>query len=240
MKKLIRAIVITLVLSLFLTGCGQLGLNKGKDLASGGVLVLKVNPEIAIEYDENGIVTGVTARNNDAIEIINSCEGLIGQETRDAITALVSAIGEAGYFVEEVEGEYRQIVLEIESGSQIPSDTFIDEVIDAIKNTVKNNDWKVSLDLENESDYDMSDYVDSDYDDTDYDDSDYDDDTDYDDSDYDDDDTDYDDSDYDDVDTDYEDSNYDDADTDYDDSDYDDVDSDYEDNSDYDDSDYNN
>ena len=237
-----------LILSLCLTGCGLLGLNKGQEITKGGVLVLKVNPEIAVEYDEEGIVTGVTARNNDAIAIIDSCDGLIGKETREAVSDLVKAIGDAGYFVEEVEGEYRKIVLEIESGSQIPNDTFIEELVTAIKNAAKNNDWKVKLDIEHESDYGLSDYKDSDYDDdTDYDDTDYDNDTDYDDTDYDKD------TDYDDVDTDYDnDSGYDnntdydndsdyDNDTDYDnDSDYDnDTDyTDYDSNSDYDDSDY--
>ncbi|MGI6607443.1 MAG: anti-sigma-I factor RsgI family protein [Erysipelotrichaceae bacterium] len=227
MKKTIRAIIMALIVSLCLTGCNQLGLNKGNEITEGGVLVLKVNPEIAVEYDEKGIVTGVTARNNDAIKILDSCEGLIGLETREAVANLVNAIGAAGYFVEEVEGEYRKIVLEIESGSQIPSDTFIQELVDAVKNAAKNNDWNVRLDIENESDYGLSDYKDSDYeDDTDYDgvDTDYENDTDYEDnndSDYDNDsnynsntstknsssssDTDY--SDYDD--SDYDDSDYD-------------------------------
>lgn len=231
MKKAIRAIIMALIVSLCLTGCGQLGLNKNKDITKGGVLVLKVNPEIAVEYDEKGVVTGLTARNNDAMEILNSVDGLIGLEAREAISTLVKAIGDAGYFVEEVEGEYRKIVLEIESGSQIPSDGFIDEVVDAIKNAAKDNKWNVRLDVENESDYGLSDYEDSDYDeDTDYDgvDTDYDEDTDYDN-----------DTDYDDVDTDY-DSNTDyNQNTDYDsNTDYD-QNTDYDSNSDYDDSDYN-
>ncbi len=52
----------------------------------GGVLIIKVNPEIAVEYDKDGIVTAVTARNNEAIAIINQCEGLIGSKTRDAVS----------------------------------------------------------------------------------------------------------------------------------------------------------
>ena len=43
----------------------------------GGVLIIKVNPEIAVEYDKDGIVTAVTARNNEAIAIINQCEACL-------------------------------------------------------------------------------------------------------------------------------------------------------------------
>lgn len=41
------------------------------ELVSGGVLCLKVNPEIAISYDDQGLVTGVTARNDDAKAILD-------------------------------------------------------------------------------------------------------------------------------------------------------------------------
>lgn len=210
MKKSIIAIMMALVMSLAcLTGCGQsAAANNGTELASGGVLVLSVNPEIAVEYDENGLVTGVSARNDDAMDIISNCKGLIGKETREAVTALVSAIGEAGYFVEEIEGERRQITIEIETGSKLPHDAFLDEVVSDVRDCVNENNWNVPMDVENESDYGITDYVDTDYGPdndgvTDYDDTDYgpnnDGVTDYDDTDYgpnNDGVTDYDDTDY--------------------------------------------
>ena len=210
MKKSIIAIMMALVMSLAcLTGCGQsAAANNGTELASGGVLVLSVNPEIAVEYDENGLVTGVSARNDDAMDIISNCKGLIGKETREAVTALVSAIGEAGYFVEEIEGERRQITIEIEAGSKLPHDAFLDEVVSDVRDCVNENNWNVPMDVENESDYGITDYVDTDYGPnndgvTDYDDTDYGPDndgvTDYDDTDYgpnNDGVTDYDDTDY--------------------------------------------
>ncbi len=164
-KKSIIATLLALVISLAcLTGCGQSATtNNGTELASGGVLVLSVNPEIAVEYDENGLVTGVSARNDDALDIISSCKGLIGQETREAVTTLVSAIGEAGYFVEEIEGERRQITIEIEAGSKVPHDAFLDEVVSDVRDCVNANNWNVPMDVENESDYGITDYVDTDY-----------------------------------------------------------------------------
>ncbi|MBQ3105793.1 MAG: hypothetical protein IJC59_08055 [Lachnospiraceae bacterium] len=113
----------------------------GSELAMGGVLLLSVNPEIAIEYDASGLVIGVTARNDDAIAIISGCEGLIGKQTRTVVSQLVTAIGEAGYFVEEVEGEGRQITIEIEDGSALPSQSFLNDVVVDVQTTVSSRDW---------------------------------------------------------------------------------------------------
>ena len=223
MKKSILAIAMALVLILTgLTGCGQAAsqaASTGKDakLASAGVLVLKVNPEIAIEYDEKGAVTAITARNGDAMAIIDGCEDLIGQETRAVVTKLVTAIGKAGYFVEEVEGEHRQITLEIETGSMLPHDKFLDEIISDVRDSVKTNKWDVPIDVENDDDDD-----DDDMDDVNDDDDDDDDMDDVDDNDDDDDDDDMDDVD-DDDDDDMDDVDDDDDD---DDDDMDDVDDD--------------
>ena len=240
MKKLISAISCMLVLMLCLTACSQptAGADTGISLRSGGTLVLRVNPEIAVEYDENGLVTGVVARNEDAIAVIDDCTGLIGGNVRDAVTQLVAAIGTAGYFIEEVEGEGRQITLEIEAGSSIPHDEFLDELVSDIRAYVSENHWDAPLVVEGESAYGVTDYDDTDYGPnndgvTDYDDTDYgpnnDGVTDYDDTDYgpnNDGVTDYDDTDYgpnNDGVTDYDDTDYgpsNDGVTDYDDTDY--------------------
>ena len=166
MKKMIAATMTALIMSLAcLTGCGQSESVSagGTKLAAGGTLVLKVNPEIAVEYDDAGIVTQVSARNNDAIAIIESCEGLIGLQARQAVVELVSAIGQAGYFVEEAEGSPRQITLEIEAGSELPHGEFLDEVVSDIRECVNTNTWQTALNVENESDYGLTDYTDTDY-----------------------------------------------------------------------------
>ena len=165
MKKLISVICCMLALVLCLSACGQ-SAAAGETvlpLAQGGVLVLRVNPEIAVEYDRDGNVTAVTARNDDALAIISNCSGLIGLPTRDVVTDLVTAIGEAGYFVEEIEGERRQITLEIEPGSSLPSNVFLDDVIAEIRAVVSRNDWSTPLVVEGESDFGLSDYIDTDY-----------------------------------------------------------------------------
>ncbi len=163
-KKTLFAI--TTVLTMSLIGCGQSTAdNSGTEAASGGVLLLRINPEIAVKYDEKGTVTGVTARNDDALDIIAECQesGLIERQTRDVMTDLVTAIGEAGYFVEEIEEEKRQIIIEIESGSKLPHDAFLDEVVSDVRDCVNSNDWQSPVDVLGESDYGMTDYNDTDY-----------------------------------------------------------------------------
>jgi len=159
MKKMISLIACMLVLVLCLTACGQSAApEKGISLRNGGVLVLRVNPEIAVEYDAKGNVSGITARNDDALAIVANCKGLIGQPTRNVMTGLVTAIGEAGYFVEEIDGEGRRITLEIEPGSSLPHGTFLEDVIADIQNCVSNHDWTTPIDVEGESDFGITDY----------------------------------------------------------------------------------
>ena len=82
-------------------------------LSQGGVIYLKVNPEIAVRYDEQGMVTSLEGRDPDGKEILTGYTGYEGRECKAVIGELVARINEAGYFVEEVEGDNRQITLEV-------------------------------------------------------------------------------------------------------------------------------
>ena len=104
-----------------LAGCG--GKNKetavvqeqtAQEEPEGGVLLLKVNPEIAIEYDAEGRVTAVRGLNDEGKNIVADYQGYVGKECREVVSELVGVINEAGYFVEEVEGQGRKITIEIE------------------------------------------------------------------------------------------------------------------------------
>lgn len=200
--KSVYAIVLTLIL-IFLTGCGNQEVSSAvppaslasakTEISEGGTLYLKVNPEIEINYDADGMVTSVTARNDDARQILAGYSGYQGKETRQVVVELVTAIGEAGYFVEEIEGEPRQVTIEIESGSRLPSDTFLDDVVAEVRTAVSNNDWTVPVSTKAPAGSGITDYVDTDYGPnndgvTDYNDTDYgpnnDGVTDYDDTDY--------------------------------------------------------
>lgn len=124
-------------------------------------MLLRVNPEIAVEYDEKGIVTGVTARNDDAEVILSECSDLTGKNAREVVPLLVEAIGKAGYFTEIEGGEYRRITLEIEEDSGSPEEEdFFKEVIREVQDCVNRNNWKEPLNVENKSDYVIIDYDD--------------------------------------------------------------------------------
>lgn len=164
LKSIISAAAALMLCMMLIAGCSRntASLNN-TELASGGVLCLKVNPEIAITYDADGLVTKIDARNDDAKKLIEGYTGFEGKECKTVVTELVNAIGEAGYFVEELEGQRRQITIEIEPGSKLPDRTFLDDVVAEVRNTVNNNQWNSPVDVRGESDYGITDYVDTDY-----------------------------------------------------------------------------
>ena len=265
-KRFVSAIALALMTSMvFLAGCSKTtavaesssetsGVSSNENssasavsLATGGTLYLSVNPEIAIFYDGDGKVTKVEGRNDDGSKILADYTGYEGKEARQVVRELVAEIGEAGYFAEEIEGENRQITIEIEAGSSLPHDGFLEEVAADVRECVNSHHWHSPVDVEGESSYGMTEYHDTDYGPdndgvTNYDDTDYgpnnDGVTNYDDTDYgpnNDGVTNYDDTDYgpnNDGVTNYDDTDYgpnndgvtdyssDDGDTDYDDTDY--------------------
>ncbi len=159
---------------------------------SNGTLILSVNPSIAINYDETGAVETVNAVNLDGETILEGYTGFENKEARIVLRELVQRIGDAGFLVEDVDGERKQITIEIEKGSKIPNDQFINEIAGSVKEYLNEArlEHNVHIPRIGDSDYYdisdyMSDYRDTDYDTTDFDDTDYDGiDTDYDDSDY--------------------------------------------------------
>ncbi len=162
MRLLSVIMALAMVMTVF-TACTTTPQSQQTDLAQGGTLLLKVNPEIAISYDEAGLVTAVSARNPDAQALLEGYTGFEGKETKIVITELVEKIGSAGYFVEEIEGERKQIVIEIEKGSAVPNPEFMDGVVNSVKESVKNNKWYNPIDITNESLYGITDYIDTDY-----------------------------------------------------------------------------
>ena len=180
--KIILAILLALVLSIgTFAGCSAAAqtISTGSaKLATGGTLCLRVNPEIAVSYDENGNVTELVARNEAAKKILANISGYVGKPTQEVVSQLVTAIGNAGYFVEEIEGNTRKITIEIESGSSLPTGTFLNDVIAEVKKIVENHNWTTPIDVEGDSLFGLTDYKDTDYGPsndgiTDYDDTDY-------------------------------------------------------------------
>ncbi len=148
MKKILSVIFVFVLSAALLLGCAPQQASvpavapaAALEEAAGGVLCLKINPEIAIHYDANGIVTKVEGRNQDGVRILQDFTGYEGQETSQVLTALVELIGQSGYFVEEADGEPRQITLELDPGSQVPHDRFLEDMAAHVKHSVENSNW---------------------------------------------------------------------------------------------------
>ena len=190
-KRLTATLAAVLSLSLFggLIGCGsrqpsdpaaaQAGITAETQTEEpGGVISLKVNPEIAVFYDENGAVTKVESRNGDGKKVIADYTGFEGKECRTVIGELVALINEAGYFVEETEGEAHQITLEIEKGSVLPAENFLNTIVAEIQKYTSAEKINTPVAVNGESTYGWTNYGDTDYGPdndgvTDYDDTDY-------------------------------------------------------------------
>ncbi len=144
------------------------------EIEKGGTVILSVNPEIAISYDASGKVTNVVGINRDGQEIVKNYAGYQGKPCSDVVSALVNAIGDAGYFVEEVESAgSRQIVIELEKGSALPNKTFLSEIKADVLAQVQSHDWSSPIYFDGVTDYGYTNYGVTDYGKTDYDRTDY-------------------------------------------------------------------
>lgn len=129
----------------------------------GGTLILRVNPEFAIHYDADGMVVGTEARNADAEAMGVDLASLEGQECRVAVSTLIARINEAGYLVEEVEGEGSTIDLEVGEGSSLPADDFLKNIVSDSQAYVIGQSKTATMQVTGSSNYGWTDYGDSDY-----------------------------------------------------------------------------
>ncbi len=148
MKKSTRNVwsLLFVSLALLLTGCANTNerspssnqVEPGDEaILNTGTLYLMVNPEIALDYDEAGLITNVRGMNSDGEAVIEDYADYIGKESEVVLEELILRIGKAGYFVEEIEGESKQIVIELEAGSALPGDNFLQEMATSAQRAVE-------------------------------------------------------------------------------------------------------
>src|SRR5699024_168535 len=146
-KRIVSTLgLVFVMLSFVLAGCvgnrseeGLARISAEEELLSdSGTLTLKVNPEIAVKYNKEGMVTDVVGNNADGEEIIDHYTDFIGKESGLALEELIALINEAGYFVEETEGQSKQFILELEAGSILPDEQFLENMTTNIQNAVAN------------------------------------------------------------------------------------------------------
>ena len=124
-RKILAAASSLAVLAALLTGCGA---QPQESSVTAGVLTLRVNPEIAIHYNTDGKVVALEGDNQDGREIVEAYPDYIGKDCEVVVQELVEEIHAAGYFVEEVEGHPRRVVLELDDDSQEPREGFLEDM----------------------------------------------------------------------------------------------------------------
>ena len=124
-RKILAAASSLAVLAALLTGCGA---QPQESSVTAGVLTLRVNPEIAIHYNQSGKVVALKGDNQDGREIVEAYPDYIGKDCEVVVQELVEEIHAAGYFVEEVEGQPRRVVLELDDDSQEPREGFLEDM----------------------------------------------------------------------------------------------------------------
>lgn len=193
-KRLTVLLAATLSLMLcgaLIAGCAQqASAENSQAIASGeaavssaedeiyGTIVLRVNPEIAVSYDKSGNVVKVEGLNDDGRALVPDDAEFIGQPCRSVVEALLGKFNEAGYLVEEVEGEGRQVQIELEDGSHMPTHNFLNDIVEGADSYAHTNKVNAVFAVSGTTDYGWSYYDDTDYGPsndgvTDYDDTDY-------------------------------------------------------------------
>ena len=162
-KTILFAMIMTIVLTMFATGCGQ----SAKDnlpISEYGQIILSVNPEIAVHYNKEGLVTKIEGVNNDGKTVVSNVNDYIGRNCRDVVKDLVKQINKAGYFVVDENGTYNDITIHIVPGSHIPNSRFLDNIADDVRLAASEMNLNTNIAVRNgDSDYGRSDYNDSRY-----------------------------------------------------------------------------
>lgn len=106
-----------------LAGCGAD--SSTSDHAASGYLMLRVNPEICVEYDQQGLVVKLTGRNEDGEQIAAGYGDYQGKPCEAVVDELIQRISQAGYFAEDkTKSGAAPIVIQIAPGSVLPKDDF--------------------------------------------------------------------------------------------------------------------
>ena len=109
------------------------------DAANGsvGTVLLSVNPEIEMDYDEAGNVVALTGLNEDGKAVLASYTGYQGKPCTTVVGELVDEINAGGYFDATIDGHEKNIVLKLERGSEYPNDQFLNQLAEAVRLVVE-------------------------------------------------------------------------------------------------------
>ena len=146
LKRILATATMGAALAAVLAGCGTTPTTAANQTAGGtaetpvaqaaGTLLLSVNPEIEIEYDDAGLVTEIEGVNDEGRGVVSGYSDYRGKECRTVVSELVGEIYEAGHFNQTVDGHDRNVVVKLEQGSGYPGDDFLRGIEDDVRSTV--------------------------------------------------------------------------------------------------------
>lgn len=143
MKKLTTLFLI--LAALMAAGCGT---KTDKDAiltenASGspitktiGSLLLSINPEIEIGYDENGMVLSLEGENEDGKKVLSEYTDYKGKTCETVIDELVKKIYADGYFEKKVDGHEKNIIIKLEDDSVCPDESFMENLEQTLQDSI--------------------------------------------------------------------------------------------------------
>ena len=147
LKNILTSATMGIALTAVLAGCGttpaatQTADGAGETpiaqaSQAAGTLLLSVNPEIEIEYDDDGLVTEVEGVNDEGRGVTSGYGGYEGRQCREVVSDLVEEIYEAGHFNQTVDGHDRNVVVKLQRGSSYPGEEFLRGIEDDVRATV--------------------------------------------------------------------------------------------------------
>lgn len=160
-KILIAVMVLVLGFGAF-AGCGT-------ETASAGTLVLKVNPEFEINYDEDGNVVSIMPVNDDAGKLMDKLSEYEGKPTDEIVSQLIALMEKEGFIIKaDAAGMGNDINIQIKEGSKMPDDDFLDNIVKNVKAVFDGKNVMGKVVISGESNYGIKEYSVSDYGDTNY------------------------------------------------------------------------
>ena len=146
LKNILATATMGVALAAVLAGCGATpgaptqsaagSVEETPTTRTAGTLLLSVNPEIEIDYDDSGLVTEVEGVNDDGRGIVSDYTGYEGRECRTVVSDLVGRIYETGHFNQTVDGHDRNVVVKLEQGSGYPGEGFLDGIESDVRSIV--------------------------------------------------------------------------------------------------------
>ena len=146
----------------FLAGCASAPQGSGSTNAISssseekqevGVILLSVNPEIEIGYDNQGLVLEVEGKNDDGKKVVSNYSDFSGKECQLVVEELVEEIYQEGFFDTTIDGHTKNIVVKLEEGSRYPDDSFLEEVAQGVRNAVESHKLSSSAMTVDQDDY---------------------------------------------------------------------------------------